>query len=202
MSQPVQSQYPDGGPGPGYPGAPGFFPPAEPQPVKRTNGFAVASLIFGIIGGVPLGIIFGIIGLVRAKTVLSGKAMAWIGIVLSVLWAVPLTILIAIGASHATKALDPGCTSARTTLTGMDQKIASDANNIDAFKGDLQTTITALKEAASKTKSANARTAMTNTAADFQALLDSLNSGSQLSADFQTKLQADADSVDKECGAF
>jgi hypothetical protein len=198
----VQSQYPAGDLGSGYPGAPGFFPPAEPQPAKRTNGFAIASLVFGIIGGVPLGIIFGIVGLVRAKTVRSGKAMAWIGIVLSVLWAVPLTILIAIGASHATKALDPGCTSARSTLSGMDQKITNDANNADAFKADLQTTIAALKDAASKTKSDKARTAMTNTAADFQALLDSVNSGSQISSDFQTKLTADADSVDKECGAF
>ena len=43
MSQPAQSQYPAGDPGAGYPGAPGFFPPAAPQPVKRTNGFAVAA---------------------------------------------------------------------------------------------------------------------------------------------------------------
>jgi len=202
VSQPVQSQYPAGDPGAGYPGAPGFFPPTAPQPVKRTNGFAVAALIFGILPTVVLGLIFGIVGLVRSKTVGSGKAMSWIGIVLSVLWAVPVAIVIGIGASHVSKALDPGCTSARTTLTGMDDKITKDANNPDAFKGDLQTTISALKDAASKTKSDKARTAMTNTAADFQALLDSLNSGSQLPSDFETKLTADADSVDTECGAL
>jgi hypothetical protein len=170
--------------------------------VKRANGFAIASLIFGILPTVVLGIIFGIVGLVRAKTLGSGKVMSWIGIVLSVLWAVPIAIVIGIGASHVSKAIDPGCTSARTTLTGMDTKIANDANNPTAFKDDLQTTITALKAAASKTKSDKARTAMTNTAADFQTLLDSLTSGTQLGADFQTKLQADADSVDTECGAF
>ena len=198
----MQSQYPTGDQGAGYPGGPGLFPPAAPVPAKRTNGFAVASLIFGIIGGIPLGIIFGIVGLVRAKTYRSGKAMSWIGIVLSVLWIIPVAIVIGIGASHVSKAIDPGCTSARTTLTGMDEKIAKDANNADAFKADLQTTVSALKDAAAKTKSDKARTAMTNTAADFQALLDSLNSGTQLDAAFQTKLEADANSVDKECGAF
>jgi hypothetical protein len=198
----VQSQYPTGDPGAGYPGTPGFYPPAAPEPAKRTNGFAVASLIFGIIGGIPLGIIFGIVGLVRAKTYRSGKVMSWIGIVLSVLWIIPVAVVIGIGASHVSKAIDPGCTSARTTLTGMDQKIANDANNADAFKADLQTTISALKDAAAKTKSDKARTAMTNTAADFQALLDSLNSGTQPDANLQSKLDADANSVDKECGAF
>ena len=198
----MQSQYPANDPGAGYPGTPGFFPSAAPEPAKRTNGFAVASLIFGILPTVVLGIIFGIVGLVRSKTVGSGKVMSWIGIVLSVLWAVPFAIVIGIGASHVSKAIDPGCTAARTTLTGMDQKIANDANNADAFKADLQTTISAMKDAAAKTKSDKARTAMTNTAADFQALLDSLNSGTQLDAAFQAKLDADANSVDKECGAF
>ena len=44
-----------------WPPPPGYLPPEE----QRTNGFAIASLVFGIISGIPLAVIFGIIALVQ-----------------------------------------------------------------------------------------------------------------------------------------
>lgn len=52
-----------------------------------TNGFAIAALIFGIIGGFFLSVIFGIVALVKiGKTGQSGKGLAIAGLALSGVW--------------------------------------------------------------------------------------------------------------------
>jgi len=72
-----------------------FDPFGTPPGRRGVSGFAVASFIFGLIGGVPLGLIFGIVALVRIRrTGQRGKVQAILGIVLSTLWAVFLTMLV------------------------------------------------------------------------------------------------------------
>ncbi|HEY9349599.1 MAG TPA: DUF4190 domain-containing protein [Acidothermales bacterium] len=71
------------------PGAPWTAPHGYPPPQERggTNGFAVASLVLGIIAGGVLAVIFGIIALVQIpKKNQTGKGMAIAGIVLGGLW--------------------------------------------------------------------------------------------------------------------
>ena len=71
-------------------------PAAGQQPartVQPTSGFSIASLVLGIIGfaGIfaVLAIIFGAIGIHRAKTSgAGGKGMAITGLVLGILWIV------------------------------------------------------------------------------------------------------------------
>ena len=78
-------QVPYGGPPPAYPaGQPPYGTPA-PGTHSRTSGFAIASLVFGIIGGVLLGAVFGIVALVkiRGNPQLRGKGMAIAGLVLN-----------------------------------------------------------------------------------------------------------------------
>jgi hypothetical protein len=59
------------------------------------SGLAVASLIFGLIGGIPLSLLFGIIALVKIRrTRQRGKGMAIAGLVLSGLWAVSLAVVV------------------------------------------------------------------------------------------------------------
>ncbi|MGQ0467566.1 MAG: septum formation family protein [Sporichthyaceae bacterium] len=90
------------------------YPPhtAEPwaypqQPQKGSNGYAVTSLIFGIIGGILLAVPFGIAGLRRAKTAGTGKGMSIAGLILSGVWALIFGGLVAIGAyAGGTSALD------------------------------------------------------------------------------------------------
>jgi hypothetical protein len=56
-----------------WPPSPGYLPPEE----QRTNGFAIASLVFGIISGILLAVIFGIIALVQIGTTgQKGRGMA------------------------------------------------------------------------------------------------------------------------------
>jgi hypothetical protein len=87
-------------------------PAAYPAPPQKpsTSGPAIAALIFGIIGWFPLGVIFGIIGLVQTKGgKRSGRGMAIAGLVLSGLWLlgiIALVIILAILGSGSVSATD------------------------------------------------------------------------------------------------
>jgi predicted lipid-binding transport protein (Tim44 family) len=184
------------GPPAGYPGPPAGYP-APPEPPRR-NGFAVASLIFGIIGGIPLGLTFGILGLRKAKKVGRGKVMSWIGIVLCIVWIAPSVYI----AQHAFKAADPGCIAAKDALAEYtDAKFAADAKNPTALKADFQAIVTKLNDAAAKSNS-GAKTSIKAVATDFQELLNDLNATKQPSADLQSRLTADGNAVDKDCGTI
>jgi hypothetical protein len=83
----------------GYPG-----PEFPPPPAASTNGFAVAALVFGILGGL-LGLVFGIIALVQIRrTGQKGTGLAVAGLVLSALWLLALglglVLLLAVGADR------------------------------------------------------------------------------------------------------
>lgn len=74
-------------PPPAYPYGQYGQAPAPYPPKPSTNGFAIASLILGILGGVPLSVIFGIIALNQIKrSRQGGRGMAIAGLVLSGLW--------------------------------------------------------------------------------------------------------------------
>lgn len=81
--------FPPANPGAPMPPAPGYPPGGYPPP-PRGNGPAVASLVLGILGCVPLitgllAILFGIIGLRRARQpYTSGKGLAVAGLVLGI----------------------------------------------------------------------------------------------------------------------
>jgi hypothetical protein len=82
------SQFPPTPP-PGYPApTPSGFGP----PMKQTNGIAVASLICGLLGCVPvigslLAVIFGFLGISKARDPrYGGKGMAIAGVLLGIFW--------------------------------------------------------------------------------------------------------------------
>lgn len=61
--------------------------PGVPPQQQGTNGFAIASLIFGILGGILFAVIFGIVALTQIpKRNQKGKGMAVAGLVLSGVW--------------------------------------------------------------------------------------------------------------------
>lgn len=80
------SQVPPPPPTTGYPGS-----QLPPQP-KQANGPAIASLIFGVLGCIPilgslLAIILGVVGIRKARSPhVGGKGLAIAGIILGVLW--------------------------------------------------------------------------------------------------------------------
>lgn len=100
QSQPYQQAQPYVQPPPygQYPAA--SYPAASyPGPPLRTgtNGFAIASLVFGIIGGFLLSVIFGIVALTQIRrSAQDGKGLAIAGLVLSGAWVAALGLLIAL----------------------------------------------------------------------------------------------------------
>jgi hypothetical protein len=175
---------------------------AAPAPVapRGGNGFAVTSLITGIIGIWPLGLIFGFLGLRRAKKVAKGKVMSWIGIVLSVIY-LGVTVWIY---PHVTKLLDPGCQSAITVQNDYpDSKVNKDAStNPAAFGADLQAEAKGLTDAANKSKISKASSTMRAEVADLGAMLASLQAGQAPSSTVVAKANADQDAITKACGGF
>ena len=185
------------------PGAPpetaGWAGFEAPKPAEK-NGFAIASLIFGIIGGIPLGLVFGFLGLNRAKKLGGlGKGMAWAGIVLSVLWIAPAAYLV----PHMVKASDPGCIAAKDTIgTYSDARLSADSSNPDALKSDFQAIVDQLNAAAAKSNSSSARSAISAMASDFQELLNAINTGTQPSADLESRAEAHGQAIDSACGTI
>jgi hypothetical protein len=92
-------QPPHGAPagGPPFPAPPPWLPAggAIGQP-RKTNGFAIAALILGLLGGVLLAVIFGITALVQIRrNGESGRGMAVAGLVAAAVWLVGIVTVAA-----------------------------------------------------------------------------------------------------------
>ncbi|MFG1954025.1 septum formation family protein [Micromonospora sp. NPDC048830] len=110
-------------------------PPVTPAP--GVNGFAVASLVLGVIGGVLLSVIFGVVALVQMRTrPYRGKGLAIAGLVLSGVWALGLAVLIVVAiASGAERdpsgeVTDGGSVSARQLRPGDCVNDLEESNNV------------------------------------------------------------------------
>lgn len=139
-----QGPYPSPyGPGPYAPGpygaGPGYPPPPPPA---KTNGFAIAALIFGIIGGFLLSVIFGIVALrqIRQRGD-KGRGLAIAGLVLSGIWVVIIGVIIAVAVATQAGRNSSGEISQAGTLTV--EKLAV-GDCIDGIKdGQVITSVTA-----------------------------------------------------------
>jgi hypothetical protein len=114
--QPPLPQYqpPPGGPSqyqppPGWQPTPSAYQQPlgqQPPPPRSTNGFAIASLVLGLLADpLFLSVIFGIIALrqIKRNRAQGGRGMAIAGLVLSGLWVVPLALGIIAGALSPTE---------------------------------------------------------------------------------------------------
>ena len=117
---PPQPPQPPGGwyPPPYQPSyqAPYQAPPyaQQPPPARTTSGFAVASLVFGILGGVLFSVIFGIIALGRTKAGgQRGRGMAIAGLALSGVWVAIFAVAIVLAVLSPTNTV-----SARNVKVG------------------------------------------------------------------------------------
>src|SRR5262245_32655153 len=92
--QPAQGSYPPPPPPPlPYQAPPpGYYAP--PPPAPKTNWWAVVSVITGAIGMVLLSVVFGLVGLNRAKHGQGGRGLAIAGLVLSGLWVLGAAALV------------------------------------------------------------------------------------------------------------
>src|SRR5262245_29454298 len=96
---PVQPGSPVAPGGPAYPGAPGPWvqqpPPARPA---KTNGFAIAGFVLGLVGAVVLAPIFSIIALRKIRrNGERGRSFAITGLVLTGCWVAVIALIVALG---------------------------------------------------------------------------------------------------------
>jgi hypothetical protein len=174
------------------------YPPANNQ--NQGNGFAVAALVLGIIPTGVLGIIFGILGLIRAgKVGGKGRVMSWIGLILSVLWIVGASVIVVLVATTVAKSANPGCVSA-IVAAGDGSEFEKANGDPVAIEAQLKTTIAGLNTAAAQSTNPDATTAIKALANDYQDLLDSMTSEQGPSDELFTKITTDAGAVDKACG--
>ena len=168
---------------------------------SQGNGFAVAALILGILPTGVIGIIFGILGLVRAGKVGSkGRAMSWIGIILSVLWIAGASTAVVLVASTVAKSANPACVDA-VIVAGDSSAFDNAGSDPNAFETQLKATVSGLNAAAAKSTNAEATTAIKALAKDYQDLLDSVNNGQGPDGTLIDRLTEDAAAVDKACGS-
>jgi hypothetical protein len=88
--------------------APGPDGSATPHRRRSTNGLAIATLVLGVLGflviTIPVNLVLGLVALVRTRRRGDkGAALAVIGLVLSILWAVGLGV----GVAQLMKSPDP-----------------------------------------------------------------------------------------------
>lgn len=107
--------YPPGAPVPPVPPAPpapppygygpdygyGYGVPPVPPGPRKWNGFAIASLVFGIVGGIILAVPFGIVALVGGRRqTRRGAGMAIAGLSLSAIWVVVIVAVAVTSKDH------------------------------------------------------------------------------------------------------
>jgi hypothetical protein len=190
-------------PAPGYAPPQQFGAPQSPYGVPQgpqTNGLATAGLVLGILPTGPVGLIFSILGIVRAGKVGGvGRTKAWVGLVLSILWIAGYIAggVAVLGSDTVKNAVT--CSQTEVRVTALGKKSQADASNPTAFKKDLQDIIDELNSSANKMADAKKASDMRKAAADFKEVLDDLNSGTAPSADLQSRLGTDGAAVDTDC---
>jgi hypothetical protein len=181
-------------------GAPGQAPYGAPQPTQPgSNGLATAGLILGILPTGIIGLIFSILGLVRAPKVGGvGRTRAWVGLVLSALWIVGGGLFIGLAGTSAVKQVQT-CNQTEKSFVALGTKIENDADNQTAEIADLNQAASLLNSGAAKVSDAKSASDMRKAAADFTELANDIKNGTAPSADLQSRLTTDGNAVDADC---
>lgn len=92
---------------------PGYPQPGHPPPARGTNGFAIAALVLGIIGGFVLSAIFGFVALRQIRrSGQGGRGLAIAGLALSGLWALLFVVGVAVAIATSANRDDSGAITA------------------------------------------------------------------------------------------
>lgn len=179
------------------PYAPGQPPYGAPPAPPASNGLAIAALILGILPTGLIGLVVGIIALVKAGKTGAGKAMAWVGIVLSILWMAGGIALAVAVSDNVAKALDPGCVSVEAQAN--EWKNMGSETDPAKVAANIQNVISELKADEAKTKSATVKAKLQTLRKDFEELQSGMQTG-KVAPDLISRLTTDGNAVDVACG--
>ncbi|MFE0629359.1 DUF4190 domain-containing protein [Streptomyces sp. NPDC058864] len=175
----------------------GYF--IAPQPPAK-NGFAIASLILAFFFS-PLGLLFGILGIVRAGKVGVGKALAWVGTILSILSLAVGIAITALVLPTVLKATDAGCIAAKESITKYDPIFAKEQDP-KKLVGHFNAAAAELDAAAAKADDDATRQAVKTLAADYRDLAGIVEKGTEPPADLESRLERHGAAIDSACGTI
>jgi hypothetical protein len=193
---PPSAQNPAGRPYP--PVAPyGYGQPPVAPPAPGSNGFSIAAIILAFVVS-PLGIVFSILGIVRAgKVGGKGRILSIIALVISLLGSV-LWGAFAYGVTRGVKQVVT-CNQTERQIEDLSTRFQADSSDPAAYKKDLQDVINILNTSADKVSDSKSAADMRRAAADFQELLNDVNNGTEPSSTLGKRLTTDGAAVDKDC---
>jgi hypothetical protein len=137
------------------------------------NSVAVAAAVLGVLGAIPFAIAFGIAGLVRAARVGRGKGLAWLGIVLGVLWVIPAVYVVQ--GLHV--APDAGCQAAKDTVVTGASTLQRDAADPAKGRTDLTAIANGLAAAADQSSDSDVKAALGSLAGDYRTMVKIMDGG-------------------------
>jgi hypothetical protein len=171
---------------------------AEPA----ANRFATAALIAGIAGILVVpGIVLGILGLRHARVTGTGRAQSWLGIGLSLLWAIGIIIVVSLPGKSSSA--DAGClayqASGRAAVARLTSALGSGASAAEVH-ADLSAAAGAVNSAAAQAQDVGVRSALSGLTEDLQAGLRLAGLRPAARAALETSVSSDSASVAKFCG--
>jgi Protein kinase domain len=175
------------------------LPPYPGDPYPR-NGFATAALVCGILPLPPLGIIFGVIGLLRARRRRGvGRMRALLGVVFAVLWSIPIVNGVSSGLSHLSHRLDPACIGVVVYTGQLEARVRGDGNDVHAIVVELTTAAAELRADAAKSNHPQTAADLRAAAGHIDTLRADIAAGRAPSSALTAKLTADLKTIQTDC---
>jgi hypothetical protein len=172
------------------------------QPGEIANPFAMPALIAGIAGVLVLpGLILGALGVRNGQRTRAGLVRSWLGIGLSVLWAVAIIVVVTLPGSSASA--DPGCTayqaSARGPVARAAAQLASGAP-ASQLRPSLSQAAASANGAAAQAHGVAVRATLAAMTGDLQSTLSEVTAGRQVPRLLRKDLTSDIAAAGHACG--
>jgi hypothetical protein len=166
----------------------------QPRPVDDTGNWqAVAALVTGVLPLVLPGLVFGVLGLRRSRSTGTGRALAWAGIALSLIWAVVVIGQLATGGGQPAQACGSSAQGAvQLSMQTVLRDLGGNAPE-SVVAADLGQAVSQANSAAAGAQQVSARNAMVALTGGLQEALRAVATDHSASsyAAIRTQLKAD-----------